>query len=65
MGNKKRLIFEVEEGVTHCCKSCQLSKSIETDYGEDYICENGLIDILDCEKYDLSTLKLIEDEEDS
>lgn len=63
---KKQLIFEVEEGETPDCKSCKFSRLIELDYGDEYICENGLDDIFDCEKYDLSTLKLIgEYEEDT
>lgn len=63
MGNKKKLVFEVEEGTTQNCKSCPFSKLIDTDYGDDYVCENGIDDIFDCEKYDLSTFKFIEEEE--
>lgn len=59
---KKILKFEVEEGTTDHCKSCPFSKFIETDYGDEYVCENGLEDIFDCGKYNFSTLKFIEEE---
>lgn len=65
---KKRLIFEVEEGETMECNSCAFSELVECDYDECYhnelhVCENGLKSIFDCDKYDLSTLKFIGEEE--
>ena len=47
---KKKLIFEVEEGVTNC-SLCP----------EEVRCDKQLID---CTKYDLSTLKFIGEEDD-
>lgn len=60
---KKILKFEVEEGMTPDCKSCKFSRLIDTDYGDDYVCENGIDDTIDCEKYDLSTFKFIGEDE--
>ena len=58
---KKILKFEIEEGKTLDCKTCQFGRLFETNYGDEYVCENGLENIFDCRKYNLSTLKLIED----
>lgn len=58
---KKRLIFEVEEGITHCDK-CPFG--VETGmvyYRILYSCGNAA-DYFDCNSYDLSTLKFIEED---
>ena len=55
--------FEVEEGKTQGCYDCPFGRISDSDYGEYTTCENGLDDIFDCEKYDLRTLKLVEDNE--
>lgn len=50
---KKRFVFEVEKGRRTDCRGCKLRNDDEcliTDY-------------IDCDKYDLSTLRLIENEE--
>lgn len=61
---KKRLIFEVEEGVCHCAK-CPFGV-VNVIYNlPQYSCASS-IDHLSCKKYDLATLKFIgEDEKDS
>lgn len=53
---KKKLVFEVEEGNTNCL-SCAISS---------YCITKETLDNIPCDKYDLSTLKYIgEDEKDS
>ena len=63
---KKILKIEVEEGYTNGCEKCPFGvHRYDWDLDEDeYIC-NPDMQPFDCGKYDLTTLKLIEDEEDS
>lgn len=56
--NMSKLIFTVEKGRTSCY-NCPIGY-----YSEEFICchrGNGIS--IDCEKYDLSTLLLIDEEE--
>lgn len=57
---KKILIFEVKEGTCEDCGLCPFNGTFDNG---NVICETLGVD---CHKYDLSTLKLIgEDEEDT
>ena len=59
---KKRLIFEVEEGVCHCDK-CPFGVKIGMIYNRiQYSCKDTT-DHFYCNRYDLSTLKFIGEEE--
>lgn len=55
---KKILKFEVEEGQSQCCDICPFNGLV---YNKP-VCR---VLKLDCKKYDFSTLKLIENEENS
>lgn len=60
---KKRLIFEVEEGVIHC-DNCPFGVGLGVIDGRvQYSCKDAET-YFDCNKYDLSTLKLIGEEHD-
>lgn len=45
------------------CIFCPFCKVTEFDNDEYYTCENGIKDILDCDKYDLPTIKFIGEED--
>lgn len=61
---KKVLKFEVKEGKTANCEHCLFGQLKYGGDGEDYwVCQNVFAEgILDCEDYDLSTLKFIGEE---
>lgn len=67
MGNKKKLIFEIEEGKTKDCENCKFGQCKYGGNGEEYwVCLNVLDEEgLDCEKYDFSTLKFIGEDENN
>lgn len=52
---KKRFTFEVEEGKTQTCISCP--------FGEDGDGLCKMQDYIDCDKYNMHTLKLVENGE--
>lgn len=56
---KKKLIFEVEEGITNTCKICPFGV-LRQDKG--YYCRDTTKG-LNCNNYDLSTLKFIGEED--
>lgn len=56
-------MFLVEEGETKDCQHCPFGDLHNGDYGEEYFCENGLDNILDCKKFDLTTLKIFNENE--
>lgn len=62
---KKRLIFEVEEGTTKDCEHCKFGQCKYSITGEEnWSCQNMFEEgVLDCEVYDLSTLKFIGEED--
>lgn len=55
---KKRLIFEVEEGKTPGCDGCPFN----TIYKERSACGILNIEDIDCDEYNLTTLKFIGEE---
>lgn len=64
MENKKRLIFEVEEGYTDKCEECPFGVRVyDWDLGEDEYTCNLDKQPFDCGKYNLTTLKLIQEDE--
>ena len=56
---KKKLIFEVEEGTCEDCARCPFDGTFDNG---DMICETLEVD---CQKYDLSTLKFIGEEDEN
>lgn len=63
---KRILKFEVEIGETFSCEECPFGvKCWNEDYGEwEYKCDTER-NPFDCDRFDLSTLKLIEENEES
>lgn len=59
----KTFKFQAKEGTTPDCTECPFSRMVLEDYGEDMECANMLKGIFDCEKFNLNTLKYIEEDE--